>query len=112
MSVPENGGMKLTGNQREAAVAAIRTCKTREALDEMLALFEITDGEEIVKCLDECMYSPEKFYTNAISPEADLEFTKQIFLAGTWRLNEFYDRMGIPAQRKDVEKSETEEAAE
>jgi hypothetical protein len=97
----------VAGNRREAAVAAIRTCKTREALDEILALFEITDGEEIIKCLDECMYSPEKFYTKAISPEAELEVTKQIFLAGAWRLNEFYDRMGIPAQRKDMEKSET-----
>jgi hypothetical protein len=83
---------------REAAVAAIRTCKTREALDEMLAKFEITDGEEIIKCLDECMYSPMKFFSKKISPEVDLEFTKQIFLTGTWRLNEFYDRMGIPAQ--------------
>jgi hypothetical protein len=82
----------------EAAVAAIRTCKTREALDEMLARFEITDGAKIIKYLDECMYSPTKYFSKEISPEVDLEFTKQIFLTGTWRLNEFYERMQIPAQ--------------
>jgi hypothetical protein len=84
---------------REAAIAAIRTCKTRGDLEEMLAKFEIPDGEETIKCLDECMYSPQKFFANEISPDVDIEFTKQIFLTGTWRINEFYERMGIPEQR-------------
>jgi uncharacterized protein YaaN involved in tellurite resistance len=85
----------------EAAVAAIRTCKTRESLDEMLKKFEISNAEEIIECLDECMYNPQRFFFNEIPQDVDLEFTKQIFLTGTWRLNEFYDRMQIPPQKQE-----------
>jgi hypothetical protein len=89
----ESGKMK----NREAAIAAIRTCKTRDSLDDMLEHFEIRDVRESIDCLNECMYSPETFYSqDPITPEDELEFTKQIFLTGTWRLNKYYERMGIP----------------
>ena len=85
----------------EAAIAAIRTCKTQKSLDDMLARFELTDSKEIINCLNQCMYSPKRFFSSSsVSVEDDLELTKQIFLAGTWRLNEFYDRMGIPMNDK------------
>jgi hypothetical protein len=88
---------------REAAIAAIRTCRTRESLEDMLDRFDIADGREAVKCLNECMYSPEVFYASKPSDvNVELEFTKQIFLTGKWRLNEYYDRMGIPAQTEGV----------
>ncbi|MDR1931495.1 MAG: hypothetical protein LBQ57_01615 [Spirochaetales bacterium] len=81
---------------KEAAIAAIRTCKTRESLDDMLERFEIRDVRESIDCLNECMYSPETFYSaEPITPEDELEFTKQIFLTGTWRLNKYYDLMRI-----------------
>jgi hypothetical protein len=85
----------------DAAIAAIRTCKTRNSLDDMLGRFEITDSQKIIDCLDECMYNPEKFYSSCpTSIEDELEFTKQIFLTGTWRLNDFYERMRIPLREK------------
>jgi hypothetical protein len=81
---------------QEAAVAAIRTCKTREDLDDMLEQFGIKDTENAINYLNECMYTPQTFASpTPIPPEDELEFTKQIFLTGTWRLNEYYDRMGI-----------------
>jgi hypothetical protein len=82
---------------KEAAIAAIRTCKTRESLDDMLKRFELTDSQEILTCLNECMYNPRRFFsTGPDTIEDELEFTKQIFLTGTWRLNEYYERMRIP----------------
>jgi uncharacterized protein YaaN involved in tellurite resistance len=81
---------------REAAIAAIRTCKTTDSLNHMLNRFEMTDAQDIVNCLNECMYNPETFFSSQpLTIEDKLEFTKQIFLTGTWRLNEYYDRMGI-----------------
>jgi hypothetical protein len=81
---------------KEAAIAAIRTCKTRDALDEMLDRFEITGTRDIIYCLKACMYNPQTFFAvKPITVEDELEFTKQVFLTGTWRLNEYYDRMGI-----------------
>jgi hypothetical protein len=80
----------------EAAVAAIRTCKTRQDLDKMLVRFEILDTQMAINCLNTCMYEPKTFASpKPISLEDEFEFTKQIFLTGTWRLNEYYDRMGI-----------------
>ena len=81
---------------KEAAIAAIRTCKTRETLDNMLVRFEVDGTQETINCLNECMYNPETFFSSEeITIEDELEFTKQIFLTGTWRLNDYYDRMGI-----------------
>jgi len=92
----------MTGKPKnmEAAVAAIRTCKTRESLDDMLTRFDLIESQEIINCLNECMYNPKRFFSDGqVSLEEDLELTKQIFIAGTWRLNEYYDRMGIPAHK-------------
>jgi hypothetical protein len=83
---------------KEAAIAAIRTCKTIDLLDDMLKRFELTESREIIECLNECMYNPVRFFSDKqITQEEELEFTKQIFLTGTWRLNEYYDRMRIPS---------------
>jgi hypothetical protein len=88
---------------KEAAIAAIRTCKTRTALDAELERFEIADTQETIDCLNECMYNPEIFYSaKPVTSEDELEFTKQVFLTGTWRLNEYYERMGIPRQEAVV----------
>jgi hypothetical protein len=89
---------------RKAAIAAIRTCETRDSLEDMLKRFELVENQEIINCLHECMYNPTRFFSNErISPEDELELTKQIFLTGTWRLNEYYERMGIPSLEKEGE---------
>ena len=87
---------------REAAIAAIRTCKTREALEDMLAKFEVSE-EEAISCLEECMYKPKTYFSaKPITTEDVLEFTKQVFLTGTWQLNTYYDKMGIGTEEKNV----------
>jgi hypothetical protein len=84
---------------REGAIAAIRTCRTRDSLDEMLGRFGITGAENTIDYLNECMYNPQTFFAaKPLTVEDELEFTKQIFLTGTWRLNDYYDRMGITAK--------------
>lgn len=88
---------------REAAIAAIRTCRTRDSLDEVLGRFEITGTENTISCLNECMFSPQTFFASKpVTVEDELEFTKQVFLTGTWRLNILYDRMGIAAKETAV----------
>ena len=80
---------------QEAAIAAIRTCETRDALDDMLEKFGITDMQEVIDYLNICMYSPQTFFASKPNTEEELEFTKQIFLTGTWKINKYYERMGI-----------------
>jgi len=81
---------------REAAIAAIRKCETRESLDRILNLFKIKGEQETIDLLNECMYSPTTFFSSeGMTKEVELDFTKQIFLTGGWRLNEYYDKLGI-----------------
>ena len=88
---------------KEAAIAAIRTCKTRETLDDMLNHFNLVNAQEIIDCLNECMYNPQTFFSSKpVTIEDELELTKQVFLTGTWRLNEYYDRMGIEMAETNV----------
>jgi hypothetical protein len=98
-------GMGPDTENMEAVIAAVRTCKTREALTVCLRRFEISDTQKTIDLLNTCMYKPETFAPpKPTSPEDELEFTKQIFLTGTWRLNKYYDRMGTgtkPAEQVD-----------
>jgi hypothetical protein len=88
---------------REAAIAAIRTCKTRESLEDMLSRFEIAGEQEVIDYLNTCMYNPQIFFSSRpASLEDECEFTKQVFLTGTWRLNEYYDRMGVSMQESEA----------
>jgi hypothetical protein len=88
---------------KEAAIAAIRTCKNRESLDRMLKHFELTNPQETIDFLNECMYSPQTFSSpKQVTIEVELEITKQIFLTGTWRLNEYYDKLGIERVRANA----------
>ena len=98
-----NGVGKMIENE-EAAVAAIQQCRTLETLDKMLCRFEISAPEEVLHVLDKCMYSPKTFFASAPETvEDEIEFTKQVFLTGTWRLNEYYRRMGIGGVKADTD---------
>jgi hypothetical protein len=49
--------------------------------------------------VDVFAYSLQRFFSSEPNtPEEKLEFTKQIFLTGIWRFNEYYERMCIPAR--------------
>jgi hypothetical protein len=101
-------GMGPDMENMEEAVAAIRTCVTRKALDGMLERFEIKDTQKAIDFLHICMYKPETFAPpKPISLEDELEFAKQIFLTGTWRLNEYIDEWELgrcaPAKRVCVQ---------
>lgn len=90
-------------SKSDGAIAAIRTCKTMNSLNDMLQRFEITDVRETIDCLNECMYNPATFFSSkALTPEDELEFTKQIFLTGTWRLNELYAQIKPVAAAADA----------
>lgn len=90
----------MPNENKEAAIAAIRTCKTLDSLNKVLKRFDLVDSQEIIDCLIECMYSPETFRCPGgdTSVEEDLEMAKQIFLVGTWRISELHERMGMSAK--------------
>jgi len=81
---------------KEVVYAALRACKTRKDVDDTLGRFDVKDTKDAIDYLNKSMYDPQTFNSSKpISLEDELEFTKQIFLTGTWRLNEYYDLMRI-----------------
>ena len=82
----------------DKAVEAIRKCQIRADLDKNLEPLGLTDIEKI-DCLNKCMYNPITNFSegDSLSDQDKLEITKQMFLAGAWRLKEIYDRMRVSA---------------
>jgi hypothetical protein len=71
---------------KKAAVAALRTCSTREELEAELKRFEVFDDKETVEYLNAAMYDPQTHFTPPNPTiEEEKELTFQIFLTGTWR---------------------------
>lgn len=93
---------------KDVLIGAIRACKTRESLDDTLSRYNVENPQQAIDFLNESMYSPETFFSsNAVTVEEKLEFTKQVFLTGTWRLNEYYDQMriGSPGNNASADRS-------
>jgi len=77
-------------------IKEIRSCDTRDKLESALNKFRITDPQKAIDTLNECMYNPKTFFSSKPdSIEDELEFTKQMFLTGTWKINKYYERMKI-----------------
>jgi len=85
--------MAERSKHRNAAIAAIRTCVSLDTLEDILRRFELTDSAEIIELLNECMFNPERFYCpgGKVSPDENLEMTKEIFLTGIWKISEFHE---------------------
>ena len=77
----------------DGLIKTIRDCKNRKALEEKLQLNRFADSNKTIEFLNKCMYNPITNFSAGknITLDEKLEMTKQMFLAGTWRLNEVYE---------------------
>lgn len=86
----------------EGLVAALRTTKTRNDVEKMFTTFKVEDIKEKTDYLDKAMYADEVFYSCGNSdntPDALLQryyITLGMFIEGSWRIAELYDRLGLP----------------
>jgi len=86
----------------EALVVALRTTKTKDDIESMFTRFEVQDMQEKIDHLDKAMYADEVFYSSGnekntpqiLSQKYDI--TLGMFLDGSWRIAELYDRLGLP----------------
>ena len=86
--------------EREALIAAIRTCKTRAQLGKIFERFDVKSPKVKYNVLQKAMYNPQTFGPERLeTPEEKLEMQIQIFLAGAWRISEVYDKLG-PDRKK------------
>ena len=84
-------------NQNESIIInALRACKSRDDINDLFKIHNITKTNKKIELLNESMYSPETFYSSGdINEEDKLDLTIEIFLMNDWRLNERYEKAGL-----------------
>jgi hypothetical protein len=84
-------------NERDKIViGALKACTTRESIEDTFERYDITDTQEKIDKLNQCMGDPQTFFSSdKVSLEETYELTIQMFLTMSWKLNEIYDRMGL-----------------
>jgi hypothetical protein len=85
-------------NQGKIIAGALKECGTRELVEDVFSRFQIDHKADRIASLNECMGNPQTFFSaDLVSEEDKYELTVQMFLAGSWKLKEYYDRMGFGA---------------
>jgi hypothetical protein len=84
------------GEKNKIVIGALKECTTRVSLEETFKLYNITDTQQRIDKLNQCMGNPQTFFSSdEISIDDKYELTIQMFLTMSWKLNEIYDRMGL-----------------
>jgi hypothetical protein len=77
-------------------IGALKECTTKESIEDTFRLYDITDTQERIDKLNQCMGDPQTFFSSdKVSLDETYELTIQMFLSMSWKLNEIYDRMGL-----------------
>jgi hypothetical protein len=77
-------------------IGALKECTTRVSIEDTFNRYEITDIQERVDKLNQCMGDPQTFFSSGkVSLKETYELTIQMFLTMSWKLNEIYDRIGL-----------------
>ena len=78
-------------------VGALRDATTREAVEDVFKRFEIHKTELKTQYLKEAMHNPQVFFSSgdATSTEHKYELILQMLLAGSWKLYDYYEKLGM-----------------
>ena len=78
-------------------IASLRKSTTREIVEDTFSKFDVADLNEKIAYLDKAMYSTQVFYTIGKNTNlAELyEVVLQVFLKGSWKLQEYYESLGL-----------------
>jgi hypothetical protein len=75
-------------------IGALKECTSRETIEDTFRRFQLTDLQEQIDRLNDCMGNPETFFSSEeVSLKNKYELTIQMFLTMSWKLNEIYDRL-------------------
>ena len=81
-------------------VGALQKSTTKDDVSNCFRLFDVTEYKDKIDYLNIAMYSPQTFFSSGteISLEQKYELTLQMFLAGTWKLYTYYEKLGLGKQ--------------
>lgn len=78
----------------EALIGAIRGCDTKEKLDRVFSLFDVSLAKDRFDALMEAMYSPQIFFS-CDDPTWQLkgELATSHFLSMNWKVNALFEKL-------------------
>jgi hypothetical protein len=77
-------------------VGALKGCSSRTSIEDTFKLYNIIEKPERISKLNICMGNPQTFFSSDnVSIDDKYELTIQMFLTGSWKLSEIYDRIGV-----------------
>ena len=76
-------------------VGALKGCSSRASVEETFELYKVEDKSERIARLNDRMGNPQTFFSSDMSTDDKYELTVQMFLNGSWKLSEIYDRLGV-----------------
>ena len=84
-------------NQDERLIAILRKSETEFEVEDSFTKFNISSYEDKIEYLNKAMYSPQTFYSagSVLPIEQKYTLALQMFLAGTWKLYTYYEKMGL-----------------
>jgi hypothetical protein len=88
-------GDKAVEEKDKIIVGALKGCSSRVSVEDTFDLYSIEEKSERIDKLNICMGNPQTFFSNEVSVDAKYELTIQLFLTGSWKLSEIYDRIGV-----------------
>ena len=91
----------MNEEKNNIVTSALKGCGSKESIEDVFALFQIGDKTERIVKLNDSMGNPQTFFSsNEISIEDKYELTVQMFLTGSWKLSEYYERLGIESNAR------------
>ena len=86
----------MNEERNNIVVGALKGCSSRESIENTFRLYQIDEKTERINKLNNCMGDPQTFFSSdKVSTDDKYELTIQMFLTGSWKLAELYDRMGV-----------------
>lgn len=81
----------------ERLIAILRKSTTEFEVEDSFIKFNVSSCEDKIKYLNEAMYSPQTFYSagSELPLEQRYALALQMFLAGTWKLYTYYEKLGL-----------------
>lgn len=90
----------LSQESRNIVVGGLKSCSSRNGVDELFNKYDIHDSQLRIALLREAMGNPETFYSHKLPQDEMYKQEVSMLLTKAWEINELYAK-GAPGGVRD-----------
>ena len=90
----------LSQESRNIVVGGLKSCSSRNGVDELFNKYDIHESELRIALLREAMGNPETFYSHKLPEDKIYQQEVSMLLTKAWEINELYAK-GAPGGVRD-----------